>query len=63
MNYKKYYKKYCPGYNWVNNTLHKVYCNPYCPHFIGLSKRKDKLVSICEYEEEKYAKSILLDIK
>ena len=59
MNYKAFYKEYCPGYNWVNSGTRKIYCNPSCPFFIGLSKRKTKLVSICEYEEEKYIKTLL----
>lgn len=56
MNYKEFYKPYCPAYNWTNDTDHKVYCNPYCPHFLGLSKRGIKvriLVPMCEYEEER----------
>jgi hypothetical protein len=57
MNYKEFYKDYCSTYNWHNNGLHKIYCNPHCPHFLGLSKRnKDKiiiLIPLCEYEEEK----------
>ncbi len=54
MNYREYYKEYCPGFNWINNDKHKVYCNPFCPFFIGLSKRKPGLVPICECEEIKY---------
>jgi hypothetical protein len=62
MNYKEYCKIYCRAYNWVNNGLHKVYCSPHCPHFIGLSKRnknnKITLIPLCEYDEER-----LLDIR
>jgi len=52
MNLKEFFKNYCRGYNWLNNGVHKVYCNPLCPHFIGLSKGK-KLNPLCEIEEVK----------
>ena len=55
MNYKEFFKYYCPGYNWVNNKDHKIYCSPHCPHFIGLSK-KIPLNPVCEIEEEKFIK-------
>ena len=59
MNSKEFFKSYCPAYNWHNDGLHKVYCNPNCPHFIGLSKRKNNniltLIPLCEYEEIKIA--------
>lgn len=58
MNYREYYKIYCPAYNIVNKPP-TIFCNPHCPHFIGLSKRKDGLVPLCEYEEIKWqAKNI-----
>ena len=53
MNFKEFFKPYCQAYNWLNNKEHKVYCNPFCPHFMGLSKGKNKLIPMCEYEEEK----------
>ena len=58
MNLKEFSKDYCPGFNWVNrNHDHKVYCNPLCPNFIGLSKQNInkilKLKPLCEIEETK----------
>jgi len=57
MNYKEFFKPYCQAYNWLNNKEHKVYCNPFCPNFIGLSKRtinkKLTLIPLCEAEEVK----------
>jgi len=57
MNYSEFYKEYCPVYNWHNGGEHKVYCNPFCPNFIGLSKRtinkKLTLIALCEIEEIK----------
>jgi hypothetical protein len=52
MNHKEYYKEYCPGYN-IPNIPPKIFCNPHCQFFIGLSKRKDGLMPICEWEEER----------
>ena len=57
MNYKEFFKSYCAAFNWINSGAHKVYCNPYCPYFMGLSKGKSKPYPLCEYHEIKeYAK-------
>lgn len=53
MNYKEFFKPYCFVYNWNNNREHKVYCNPYCPYFLGLSRSKQSLIPLCEFEEER----------
>ena len=58
MNLKEFSKDYCAAYNWINSGSHKVYCNPHCPHFMGLSKGKP-LKILCEYTEVKKYDALL----